>query len=117
MSGLDPVSFQIGQLGAQLQAHIDEVNRDREQTAIDRDASATYRKEVREELKALNVGVAQIAPLKSRVDRMEPIVEKSRKTLATATLILTAAVMLVGFLFKSYAADIKALVFRILRIS
>ncbi len=117
MSGIDPVSFEIGQLGAALKAHIAEVNRDREQAAADREASAEYRKGVREELKSLSAGVGEVKALKKRVDRMEPIVENSAKTLAGATLILSGGILLVGFLFKSYAADLKAFVWRVLRIS
>jgi len=117
MLEFDPVSFEIGKLRAAFDEHIKAVERDREQAATDRAASATYRKEVREELKGLASGVAQIAPLKKRVDRMEPIVENSAKTLAGATLILSGGILLVGFLFKSYAADLKAFVWRVLRIS
>lgn len=113
---IDPLSHQLGELSATLKAHIDSVNRDREQAASDRETSANYRKEVRGELKTLTAGIAEVGGLKKRVDRMEPIVENHRKTLAGATLILTACITLVGYSIKTFGADIKAGVFKILRI-
>ena len=114
---IDPVSHELGALRSLIESHIKSVDQDREQRDLDRQTSATYRKEVREELKTLSDGVKQIGPLKERVDRIEPIVEDHGTKLFVASLIIGGALAIIGLGLKTWGADIKALFLRILRIS
>lgn len=113
----DPVSHELGALRVLIETHIKSVDRDRKQLDADRQTSATYRKEVRAELKSLSDGVKEIGPMKKRLDRIEPIVEDHGKKLFVASMIIGGALAIIGLGLKTWGADIKALVMRILRIS
>lgn len=114
---IDPVSHELGELRAVLEQHIKSVDRDRAQADVDRQASAKYRREVRDELKGLSEGVKEIGPLKKRVDKIEPVVEDHAKKLFVASLLIGGAISIIALGFKTWGADIKALISRLLRIS
>ncbi len=100
----------IGEMRGALNAHI-------EASAEERDVSANYRKEVREQLSDLKTSVAEVAPLKKRVDRIEPIVDANARQIFVASTIIGGAFLLIGSAIKMFGADLKAWIFRAFRIS
>lgn len=107
---IDQVSHEIGRLSATLEDM-------REAQERDRAESAAHRREVREKLDKLSAAADEVAPLKKRVDRMEPVVNASARTIAAASIIVGGAISILVIGLKTFGDDIKAFVFRLLRVS
>jgi outer membrane murein-binding lipoprotein Lpp len=106
---IDQVSHEIGRLSATLHDIREAIERDRAD-------SAAHRKEVREKLDKLSTAAGEIAPLKKRVDRMEPVVNASARTIAAASLIVGGAISILVIGLKTFGDDIKTFILRLLRV-
>jgi LPS O-antigen subunit length determinant protein (WzzB/FepE family) len=96
----------IGELRGTLETHIAAVDRDRDEAAVERENSSQYRREVREQLTDLKEGVAQIGPVKKRLDAIEPVVQDWQKKVAVASTIIGGGFVLVAFILKQFGGAI-----------
>lgn len=114
---LDQVSAEIGRLGGVLEQHLAAIERDRAAAEEERRQNAEYRKNVREQLAGLRGSVAEIVPLKKRVDRIEPIVDANARQIFVASSIIAGAFALIAAAIKMFGADLKAFVLRLFKVS